>query len=52
VDGLRSATSPTPLRLVLGSQAPDSTVSTPRKRIVGFEAQKEPAASTYVPQGE
>jgi NAD(P)-dependent dehydrogenase (short-subunit alcohol dehydrogenase family) len=44
--------SPAPLRLVLGSQALQSTLSTLRKRIADFEAQTELAASTDFPPGE
>jgi len=40
---------PAPLRLVLGSQALESTLATLRKRIAGFEAQAELAASTDFP---
>ncbi len=43
---------PAPLRMVLGSQALESTLSTLRKRIEGFEAQRELAASTDFPPGE
>ena len=43
---------PAPLRIVLGSQALESTVSTLQKRIADFEAQKELAASTDYPSGE
>lgn len=43
---------PAPLRLVLGSQALESTLATLRKRIVDFEAQAELAASTDFPPGE
>jgi NAD(P)-dependent dehydrogenase (short-subunit alcohol dehydrogenase family) len=43
---------PAPLRMVLGSQALESTLSTLRKRIEGFEAQRELAASTDFPAGE
>lgn len=43
---------PTPLRLVLGSQALESTLTTLRKRIVDFEGQTELAASTDFPPGE
>jgi len=43
---------PAPLRIVLGSQALASTVTTLRKRIAGFEAQTELAASTDFPPGE
>jgi NAD(P)-dependent dehydrogenase (short-subunit alcohol dehydrogenase family) len=40
---------PAPLRLVLGSQALESTLATLRARIAGFEAQREFAASTDYP---
>ncbi len=43
---------PAPLRMVLGSQVLESTLSVLRKRIAGFESQKELAASTDFPQGE
>ena len=43
---------PAPLRLVLGSQALESTLSTLRKRIADFEAQTAIAASTDFPPGE
>ena len=43
---------PAPLRIVLGSQALESTVSTLQKRIAAFEGQKELAASTDYPSGE
>ncbi len=43
---------PAPLRLVLGSQALESTLATLRQRIAGFEAQAELAASTDVPPEE
>ncbi|MGO4870136.1 MAG: SDR family oxidoreductase [Roseiarcus sp.] len=43
---------PAPLRVVLGSQALESTLATLRKRIVGFEAQTKLAASTDFPPGE
>jgi len=43
---------PAPLRLVLGSQALESTIATLRKRIAGFEAQAALAASTDFPSGE
>jgi NAD(P)-dependent dehydrogenase (short-subunit alcohol dehydrogenase family) len=43
---------PAPLRLVLGSQALESTLATLRKRVAGFEAQAELAASTDFPAGE
>jgi NAD(P)-dependent dehydrogenase (short-subunit alcohol dehydrogenase family) len=42
---------PAPLRMVLGSQALESTIATLRKRIAGFEAQTELAASTDFPPG-
>jgi hypothetical protein len=42
-------TDPAPLRLVLGSQALDSTIATLQKRVAGFEAQRELAASTDFP---
>jgi NAD(P)-dependent dehydrogenase (short-subunit alcohol dehydrogenase family) len=43
---------PAPLRMVLGSQALESTLSTLRKRIAGFETQTKLAASTDFPPGE
>src|SRR5689334_25388977 len=43
---------PAPLRMVLGSQALQSTLTTLRKRIASFEAQTELAASTDFPPGE
>lgn len=43
---------PAPMRIVLGSQALENTLSVLRKRIEGFEAQKELAASTDFPPGE
>lgn len=42
---------PAPLRMVLGSQALESTLATLRTRIAGFEAQAELAASTDSPPG-
>ena len=42
---------PAPLRMVLGSQALESTLTTLRKRIAGFEAQSKLAASTDFPPG-
>ncbi|MCF2129136.1 SDR family oxidoreductase [Strepomyces sp. STD 3.1] len=45
-------TEPAPLRLVLGSQALDSTIDVLRRRIDGFESQRELAASTDFPPGE
>jgi NAD(P)-dependent dehydrogenase (short-subunit alcohol dehydrogenase family) len=43
---------PAPMRLVLGSLALQSTIDTLRRRIDGFEAQRELAASTDFPAGE
>jgi NAD(P)-dependent dehydrogenase (short-subunit alcohol dehydrogenase family) len=43
---------PAPLRMVLGSQALEGTLTTLRKRIADFETQKELAASTDFPPGE
>ncbi len=43
---------PAPLRMMLGSQALASTLTTLRKRIAGFEAQTGLAASTGFPPGE
>jgi NAD(P)-dependent dehydrogenase (short-subunit alcohol dehydrogenase family) len=43
---------PAPLRMVLGSQALESTLTTLRKRIANFEAQTELAASTDFAPGE
>jgi NAD(P)-dependent dehydrogenase (short-subunit alcohol dehydrogenase family) len=43
---------PAPLRMVLGSQALESTLATLRKRIASFEAQTEFAASTDFPSEE
>jgi len=43
---------PAPMRLVLGSQALQGTIDTLKRRIEGFEAQRELAASTDVPAGE
>ena len=43
---------PAPLRLLLGSQALESTLATLRNRIAGFEAQARLAASTDFPPGE
>jgi NAD(P)-dependent dehydrogenase (short-subunit alcohol dehydrogenase family) len=43
---------PAPLRMVLGSQALESTLTTLHKRISAFELQKELAASTDFPPGE
>jgi NAD(P)-dependent dehydrogenase (short-subunit alcohol dehydrogenase family) len=44
--------SPAPLRMVLGSQALQGTLSTLRKRIADFEGQTKLAASTDFPPGE
>ena len=43
---------PAPLRIVLGSQALQGTLTTLRQRIASFEAQAELAASTDFPPGE
>ena len=43
---------PAPLRMMLGTQALDSTLATLRERLAGFEAQRELAASTDFPPGE
>ena len=43
---------PAPLRLVLGSQALASTIAALRRRIEGFEAQRDLAASTDFPADE
>ena len=43
---------PAPLRMVLGAQALENTLATLRKRVAGFEAQTELAASTDFPPGE
>src|SRR5271169_1817949 len=43
---------PVPLRMVLGSQALEGTLTTLRKRIADFEGQTELAASTDFPPGE
>ncbi|MFJ8716418.1 SDR family oxidoreductase [Streptomyces violaceus] len=45
-------TDPAPLRMVLGSQALDSTLGVLRKRIDDFEAQRDLAASTDFPAGQ
>ncbi|MCT9142992.1 Rossmann-fold NAD(P)-binding domain-containing protein [Streptomyces violarus] len=45
-------TDPAPLRMVLGSQALDSTLGVLRKRIDDFEAQRGLAASTDFPAGQ
>jgi NAD(P)-dependent dehydrogenase (short-subunit alcohol dehydrogenase family) len=43
---------PAPLRVVLGSQALETTINVLRDRIAGFEAQASLAASTDYPPGE
>ncbi len=43
---------PAPLRIILGSQALESTLTTLRKRLATFEAQTALAASTDFPPGE
>jgi NAD(P)-dependent dehydrogenase (short-subunit alcohol dehydrogenase family) len=43
---------PAPLRMVLGSQALQTTLATLRRRIADFEAQTELAASTDFPPGQ
>jgi NAD(P)-dependent dehydrogenase (short-subunit alcohol dehydrogenase family) len=43
---------PAPLRMVLGSQALEGTLTTLRERIADFEAQTDLAASTDFPRGE
>jgi NAD(P)-dependent dehydrogenase (short-subunit alcohol dehydrogenase family) len=43
---------PAPLRIVLGSQALDTTLATLRKRVADFETQTELAASTDFPLGD
>ncbi|MET8248706.1 SDR family oxidoreductase [Streptomyces sp. NPDC005202] len=45
-------TEPAPLRMVLGSQALESTLGVLRKRIDDFETQRDLAASTDFPAGE
>lgn len=40
---------PAPLRMVLGSQALESTLVTLRKRLEGFEVQRDLATSTDAP---
>ena len=53
IDVLKSVdVNPAPLRIILGSQLQDGTLATLRKRIDGFEAQRELAASTDFPPGE
>ena len=43
---------PAPLRIVLGSQALDSTITTLQKRIADFQTPKKLARSTDFPPGE
>ena len=43
---------PPPLRMVLGSQALEATLTTPRRRVADFETQTDLAASTDFPLGE
>ena len=43
---------PAPMRVVLGSQALQSTIDALKRRIEGFEAQRDLAASTDFPAGE
>ena len=43
---------PAPLRMMLGSQALESTIATLHKRIEDFEQQTDLAASTDFPPGE
>jgi hypothetical protein len=45
-------TEPAPLRMVLGSQALESTLTVLRKRTADLETQTELAASTDFPAGE
>lgn len=45
-------THPAPLRMVLGSLALQNTIAAVRKRLEGFEAQTELAASTDFPPGQ
>lgn len=45
-------TDPAPLRMVLGSQALDSTLGVLRKRIADFGTQRDLAASTDFPAGQ
>jgi NAD(P)-dependent dehydrogenase (short-subunit alcohol dehydrogenase family) len=47
-----AGTDPAPLRLVLGSQALQTTIDTLRTRIADFETQTELAASTDFPPGQ
>jgi hypothetical protein len=43
---------PAPMRMVLGSQALDSTIKVLQERIAGFDGQRDLAASTDFPPGE
>jgi len=43
---------PAPLRIILGSQALQTTVGVLQDRIAGFEAQADLAAPTDFPPGE
>jgi hypothetical protein len=43
---------PAPLRMVLGSQALESTLTTLRRRVADLEYQTDLAASTDFPPGE
>jgi hypothetical protein len=43
---------PAPMRMVLGSQALASTISTLKARVADYETQTELAASTDLPVGE
>ena len=43
---------PAPLRIVIGTQALDSTIAALRERLEGYEAQRALAASTDFPPGE
>jgi hypothetical protein len=45
-------TQPAPLRMMLGSQALESTIAILRARIKDFQTQTELAASTDFPPGE
>ena len=43
---------PAPLRMILGSQALETTIETLKQRLASFEAQTELAASTDFPLGD
>jgi hypothetical protein len=45
-------TQPAPLRIILGSQALQTTVGVLKERIAGFESQADLAASTDFPPGQ